>query len=284
MPAMPATSRRTWRPVPLVPRSSRRSARCARRWPQADLKEAAPARLRSRIEAALPLPPARRRRAAQILSAVPANVLRRLCGRHGAVRRPSPRARPHRRSQRSGADDRRRGRVGAYTLAAARAPDGRGNQRPAHGQAVVQRQARRRAAGHRSDRAGLHAARRPARLHRRRTGGLDRVSAPQTRHQSVRRPAIGQPRTPASKTETIQGYNVRHWSRRRSRLLGRQRSRRRTNSTSSCQKSRPRCSPAAAFLTGLRRRYRLNQGQDQVAWAACSRRRHKRKPIGASNV
>ena len=49
--------------------------------------------------------------------------------------------------QRSGADDRRRSRVGAYPLAAGRPSDGRGNQRPAHGQAVVQRQARRRAAG-----------------------------------------------------------------------------------------------------------------------------------------
>ncbi len=43
---------------PAAPRSCRRSAPCTRRWPAADLKETAPAALRSRIEAALPPAPA----------------------------------------------------------------------------------------------------------------------------------------------------------------------------------------------------------------------------------
>ena len=72
-------------------RSSRHSAPCARRWREPNLKETAPAHLRSRIEAALPLS------AAQVSAEIitprkflqPSRriVLRRLCRRHGAVRR-----------------------------------------------------------------------------------------------------------------------------------------------------------------------------------------------------
>ena len=68
-----------------------------------------------------------------------------------------------------------RSRLGASALAAGRASDRRDLHRPAYGEAVVQRQAGRLAAGDRPHRAGLYADRRPARLcrcPRHRRGGL----------------------------------------------------------------------------------------------------------------
>ena len=57
-------------------------------------------------------------------------------------------------------------RLGASALAAGRPSHRRDLHRPAHGEAVVQRQARCRAAGDRPHRAGFYADRRPARLRR----------------------------------------------------------------------------------------------------------------------
>ena len=67
--------------------------------------------------------------------------------------------------------------------------------RPAHGQAVVQRPARCGAAGGRPDRARLHAVWRPARLCRRQAGGGHRLSPPRAHHQSVLRAGAGLRRT-----------------------------------------------------------------------------------------
>ena len=94
-----------------------------------------------RIEAALPAPPVR--------APAPSrrSLLQGLCARHGAVG-----GRRRRRRVRGGAfgpgsaHSRRRG-VGASALVAGRASDRRAVERSAHGEAVVQRQARGRAAG-----------------------------------------------------------------------------------------------------------------------------------------
>ena len=127
----------------------------------AELKEPAPAYLRARIEAALPAPPARAPAAVapgRNPSALQSPVLcRRFRAGHRALGRDRGDAGARGAARRPAAKDHRRGRVGASALAAARPSDRCRNQRPAHGEAVVQRQARRGAAGHRPDRAGLYA-------------------------------------------------------------------------------------------------------------------------------
>ena len=206
---------------------------------QANLKEAAPANLRSRIEAALPRRSGASHRAASIFAAVAPNILRRLCRRHGAVGggRRQRWSSPSSATMRS--DHRRRGRVGAYPLAAGRTSDGRGNERPAYGQAMVQRQARCGAAGHRLDRGRIYAAWRPSRLYRRRAGGFGRLSTPQACHQSVRRAALGRrarrqgPDHPGLQCPPLVGTG--------SRLSGRSAISPPTNSTSSSRKSRLLC-------------------------------------------
>ena len=132
----------------------------------ANLKEAAPASLRSRIEATLPSPSPRATAPLRVRSAIAPHVLRWICRRRGAVCSRCRELVPDCRPQRSGTDHRRRSGLSAYPFAAGRTFDGRGNQRPTHGQAVVRRQARCCAASHRPDRRGLYAARRPTRLHR----------------------------------------------------------------------------------------------------------------------
>ena len=106
------------------------------------------------------------------------------------------------------------GRLGASALAAGRPSHRRGLDRPAHGQAVVQRQARRLAAGDRPHRAGLYADRRPARLCRRARHRRRRLQAPRSTSSicSWRRPRTPSARPP--KTETMQGFNIRRWSER----------------------------------------------------------------------
>ena len=86
----------------------------------------------------------------------------------------------------------------------AEAPHRRGNQRPTHGEALVQRQARRRSARGRPDRAGLHAARRRPRSHRRRRcRRRHRLSPPEHVINLFIVPGAGL--RIASKIETVQG-------------------------------------------------------------------------------
>ena len=163
----------------------------------ADLRYTAPASLRQRIEAALPLPQAQApsRRAVlrgfamgSAVSAIAATGLVAIVLR--------------------GDDEQRihvRGGLGASALAAGRTSHRRGFHRPAHRKTVVQRQARRGAAGGRSHRARLYPDRRPARLcryppHRRR--GL---SPPLACHQSVRG-ADRQHRTPRRQDRNHPGF------------------------------------------------------------------------------
>ena len=119
-----------------------------------------------------------------------------------------------------------RGGLGASALAAGRPSHRRDLDRPAHGQTVVQRQARRLAAGDRPHRAGLYPDRRPARLcrcprHRRR--GLP---PPPARHQPVRG-ADREHRTPRREDRNAAGLQHPPLERPRPELLGGQRSRRR---------------------------------------------------------
>ena len=169
-----ARGRSPYRQLPALRRRARAPiARCSEAWPTADLRYTAPASLRQRIEASLPQPqrrasPSRRSvlrgfAMGSAVSALAATGLVAIVLRH---------------------DDQQRialgGRLGASALAAGRPSDRRGLDRPAHGQAVVQRQARRRAAGDRPHRAGFHADRRPARLYRRPRHRRGRLQAPRS--------------------------------------------------------------------------------------------------------
>ena len=148
------------------------------------LRHQAPAALRARIEAALPAPaqppraaPAPSRRSllkgmamGSVLSgALAASLAVFVLRRRGGSAHPG-----------------RRG-VGASALAAGRPPDRRAVERSAYRQALVQRPARRGAAGDRPHRARLHADRRPARLYRRPAGRRHRLQAARPCDQSVRR-------------------------------------------------------------------------------------------------
>ena len=77
-------------------------------------------------------------------------------------------------------------RLRASALAPGRPSHRRGLHRPAHGEAVVQRQARRRPARDRPHRARFYAGRRPARLYRRARHRRGRLQAPAARDQFVR--------------------------------------------------------------------------------------------------
>ena len=154
-------------------------ATCSQADRGADVRFTAPPALRRRIEAALPQPPH---------GAEPARGARRALrlGIGGLGDRRAPASRRHRAASDDEARIQSRSGVGASALAAGRTSDRRGVDRPAHGQAVVQRQARRGAAGGRPHRAGLYADRRPARLRRRAPDRRHRLPPPLARHQSVR--------------------------------------------------------------------------------------------------
>ena len=105
-------------------------------------------------------------------------------------------------------------RFGASALAAGRTSHRRAFDRPAYGEAVVQRQARCRAAGDRPDRAGLYVDRRPARLCRRprhRRRGLPAGAHTSSICSSRRPPA---PSAVRRKPKHFQGFNIRSWSER----------------------------------------------------------------------
>ncbi len=91
----------------------------------ARLKEAASARLRSRIEAALPRPSAEAVAPRQFLQPSRRSFFGGFAAGRRAVRGACRQPGVHRLSQRSGADDRRRSRLGAYQVAAGRTSDGR---------------------------------------------------------------------------------------------------------------------------------------------------------------
>ena len=140
--------------------------------------------------------------AAAAPGAEPARGAARLCDGLGGVGAGGDRAGRDRAAPRRRRAHPVRGRLGASALAAGRSSHRRGFHRPAHRETVVQRQARRLAAGDRPHRAGLHPDRRPARLcrcPRHRRGGL---SPPPARHQPVRvadiehRTPRGEDRTP----------------------------------------------------------------------------------------
>ena len=131
-----------------------------------------------------------------------------------------------------------RGGVGASALAAGAASDRCAVERPAHGEAVVQRQARRRPAGGGPDRAGFtllggrldYVDAKPvaAIVYRRRVHIVDLFCAPTPGSENH-----------AAKTESLQGFNMRRWSDKglnygRSAILPP------TNSPSSARNSRPR--------------------------------------------
>ena len=72
----------------------------------------------------------------------------------------------------------------------------------------------RRAAGRRSDRAGLHPDRRPARLSRWPAGRRHRLQAARPCHQSVRRAGAGGSGSERRATiEQVQGFNIWRWTR-----------------------------------------------------------------------
>ncbi len=136
----------------------------------------APLELRRRIENSLP-----RRRGAE-----PPRDTEGIChglggvcdrGKRPVCRRPAQRRRDARAV---------RDRLGASALAAGRPPHRRGLDRPAYGQALVQRPDRCRPAGDRPHRPGLYPDRRPARLYRRAARRRGGVSPPPACHQSVR--------------------------------------------------------------------------------------------------
>ena len=81
--------------------------------------------------------------------------------------------------------------LGACALASGRPPHRRADERPAHGETMVQRQARRRTARRRPDSPGLQADRRAARLYRRQGRRFHRLSAPHACDQSLRRAGSG---------------------------------------------------------------------------------------------
>ena len=88
MPAMRATSRRMWRTCAACAEKLKAFRAMRSAMAAADLKEAAPASLRSRIEAALPLPPARAPRPSRTFVRPSRRMLLwRLCRRRGTVGR-----------------------------------------------------------------------------------------------------------------------------------------------------------------------------------------------------
>ena len=185
-------------------RSFGNSARCGRRCPARTC--VSPRRRRCAHASRRRFRPAARvRRAVAPLAAAG------LCVWHGAVGGGRRRRRVHGGAFGPGSADSRRRGVGASALVAGRASDRRAVERPAHREAMVQRQARGRAAGGRSHGAGLHLARRAARLHRRQGGGGDRLSSPRSRHQSVRGGGRER-RSHAARGETVQGFNTQRWS------------------------------------------------------------------------
>ena len=158
--------------------------------------------------------------------------------------------------------------------------DRRRNKRPAYGQAVVQRQARRGAAGGRSHGARLYADRRTARRHRRRDRGRDRLPPPQPRDQSVCRPGSA-PSTQEPASQTRHGFNVRHWSEEGLDFWA-------VSDIDAAEldefaRNSGCTAPATpAFLTGLGCRYRLNNSQEAIE--APRRKRGRGNPLGAPDV
>ena len=145
----------------------------------ADLRYKAPLELRRRIEAALPQPtqaPSRRAvlRGFAMGSAVSAIAA---TGLVAIVLRSDDEA-----------AHQVRGRLGASALVAGGTSHRRDFHRPAYGEAVVQRQTRRGAAGDRPHRAGLYPDRRPARLCRCPRHRRHRLPPARACDQSVRRP------------------------------------------------------------------------------------------------
>jgi len=142
----------------------------------ADLRNTAPPALRRRIEASLPQTARRAGAGAQGLCDGIGGV--------GAGRDRSGRNRAAATTTSSASCRKSSRRICAR---AGRTPDRRDLHRSAYGEAVVQRQARRIAAGDRSHRAGLYPGRRPARLRRCPRHRRRRLSPPATCHQPVRR-------------------------------------------------------------------------------------------------
>ena len=128
-----------------------------------------------------------------------------LCHGHGALGCDGGEPRRRRHSNGSGPARARRRRVGACALAPGRPPDRRADERPAHGETMVQRQARRRAAGRRPDSAGLQADRRAARLYRRQGRRFDRLSAPHACDQSLCRAGQQPPHSAGRSSKQCRG-------------------------------------------------------------------------------
>ncbi len=131
------------------------------------------------------------------------------------------------------------GRLRASAFVAGRSPHRRGLDRPAHREALVQRQARRRPARDRPHRARLYAGRRPARLYRRARHRRGRLQATPARDQFVRGTDV-EHRAPAAEDPDHAGLQLPPLGRARPELLGRQRHRRRRASPSSSTSSRRR--------------------------------------------
>ena len=169
----------------------------------APLRYTAPAALRRRIEARLPRPRAAAPDRRSLLKGFALG--HRALGGGGGERRGG------RAARRAGPAHARRCRLGASALAAGRPSHRRAVDRSAHGEAVVQRQARCRAAGRRSHRARLHADRRPARLHRRKpVAAIVYKRRAHVINLFVAQAAGAAPFAP--KLTSVQGFNIRRWS------------------------------------------------------------------------
>ena len=156
-----------------------------------------------------------RRCAKRLHRVAPAALLAPAAWRWAGARRVARRRRGRQLAARGGAhrvgDPDRRGAGEPRALAHARPPQRRGLVRPAHREAVVQRQARLLAAGARFRRARLSAARRPARLSQRAAGGGPGVRPAAARDQRLP-VAGGRARGQRAAPLVRQGYHVLHWA------------------------------------------------------------------------